>query len=110
MAIPARRRAADVTAFVFATLATALGLIFLFWILWITLRQGAAALKPALFTQMTPPPGASGGILNALYGSAAMILVAVVIGTPLGVAAGTYLAEHGRHRRVAKAASFINDI
>jgi phosphate transport system permease protein len=110
MAIPARRRAADITAFVFATSATALGLIFLFWILWMTLRQGAAALTPALFTQMTPPPGASGGILNALYGSAVMILVAVVIGTPIGVAAGTYLAEHGRHTRVAKVASFINDI
>jgi len=110
MAIPARRRAADVTAFVFATLATALGLIFLFWILWMTLRQGAAALRPSLFMQMTPPPGASGGILNALYGSAMMILVAVVIGTPIGVAAGTYLAEHGRHTRVAKVASFINDI
>ena len=49
MAIPARRRAADITAFVFATLATALGLIFLFWILWMTLRQGAAALRPSLF-------------------------------------------------------------
>jgi phosphate transport system permease protein len=110
MAIPARRRAADITAFVFATLATALGLIFLFWILWMTLRQGAAALRPSLFMQMTPPPGASGGILNALYGSAMMILVAVVIGTPIGVAAGTYLAEHGRHTRVAKVASFINDI
>ena len=110
MAIPARRRAADVSAFVFATIATALGLIFLFWILWMTLRQGAAALTPALFTQMTPPPGSSGGILNALYGSAVMILVAVVIGTPIGVAAGTYLAEHGRHTRVAKVASFINDI
>jgi phosphate transport system permease protein len=110
MAIPVRRRAADITAFVFATIATALGLIFLFWILWMTLRQGAAALTPALFTQMTPPPGQNGGILNALYGSAVMILVAVVIGTPIGVAAGTYLAEHGRHTRVAKVASFINDI
>lgn len=110
MAIPARRRTADVIAFIFASLATALGLLFLFWILWMTFRQGAAALTPTLFTQMTPPPGESGGILNALYGSAVMILVGVVIGTPVGVAAGTYLAEHGRHTRVAKAASFINDI
>ena len=110
MAIPARRRAADVTAFIFASLATALGLLFLFWILWMTFRQGAAALTPTLFTQMTPPPGESGGIANALYGSAVMILLAVVIGTPFGVAAGTYLAEHGRHTRVAKVASFINDI
>jgi len=110
MAIPARRRVADVVAFVFATLATVFGLVWLFWILWMTLRQGAAALSPTLFTEMTPPPGASGGILNALYGSAVMILLGVVIGTPVGVAAGTYLAEHGRNTRVAKVASFINDI
>ena len=110
MAIPARRRTADVVAFAFATFATLFGLVWLFWILWMTLRQGAAALTPALFTQMTPPPGESGGLLNAFYGSAIMILLAVVIGTPLGVAAGTYLAEHGRHTRLAAAVSFINDI
>jgi phosphate transport system permease protein len=110
MAIPARRSTADVVAFVFATFATAFGLLFLFWILWMTLRQGAAALSPALFTEMTPPPGTSGGLLNAFYGSAVMILLAVVIGTPIGVAAGTYLAEHGRNTRVARFASFINDI
>jgi phosphate transport system permease protein len=110
MAIPARRRIADVLAFAFATAATLFGLVWLFWILWMTLREGAAALSPTLFTQMTPPPGESGGILNALYGSAVMILLAILIGTPIGVAAGTYLAEHGRHTKVAAAASFINDI
>ena len=110
MAIRAGRRTADMVAFAFATAATVFGLVWLFWILWMTLRQGAAALTPTLFTQMTPPPGESGGILNALYGSAVMILLAVVIGTPIGVAAGTFLAEHGRHTRVAKVASFINDI
>jgi len=110
MAIPARRRIADVLAFAFATAATLFGLVWLFWILWMTLREGAAALTPTLFTQMTPPPGSSGGILNALYGSAVMIFFAVVIGTPVGVAAGTYLAEHGRHTRVAAVVSFINDI
>jgi len=110
MAIPARRRTADVIAFMFATLATLLGLVFLFWILWMTLRQGAASLSPRLFTEMTPPPGESGGILNALYGSFVMIALGVVIGTPIGVAAGTYLAEHGRHTRVAAVSSFINDI
>ena len=110
MAIPARRRAADLTAFVFATIATLLGLLFLFWILWMTLREGASSLSPRLFTEMTPPPGESGGILNALYGSFVMIALAVVIGTPIGVAAGTYLAEHGRHTKVAAVSSFINDI
>ena len=110
MAIPVRRRAADVIAFVFATLATLFGLVWLFWILWMTFRQGAGALSGKLFTEMTPPPGSSGGLLNAFYGSAVMILLGLVIGTPIGVAAGTYLAEHGRHTRVAKVVSFINDI
>jgi phosphate transport system permease protein len=110
MAIPARRRIADVVAFAFASLSTAFGLLWLAWILWTTLAQGAAALSPMLFTQMTPPPGSSGGLLNAFYGSAVMILLAVLIGTPLGVAAGTYLAEHGRYTRLAAVVSFINDI
>jgi phosphate transport system permease protein len=110
MAVPARRRIADVVAFGFASLATAFGLFWLTWILWTTLYEGAAALRPSLFTQMTPPPGASGGLLNAFYGSAVMIGLAVVIGTPIGVAAGTYLAEHGRYTRLAAIVSFINDI
>jgi phosphate transport system permease protein len=110
MAIPARRRVADVIAFAFATAATAFGLIWLAWILWMTMRQGAAAITPQLFREMTPPPGSSGGLLNAFYGSAVMILLGVVIGTPLGVAAGTYLAEHGRYTRLAAVVSFMNDI
>jgi phosphate transport system permease protein len=110
VAVPIRRRAADIIAFLFATAATAFGLLWLFWILWTTLRQGAAALTPRLFTEMTPPPGSSGGLLNAFYGSAVMILLGVVVGTPIGVAAGTYLAEHGRHTRTAAVISFVNDI
>ncbi len=111
MAIPIRRRTADVAAFAFATAATAFGLFWLVWILWTTLKQGASALTPALFEQMTPPPGVSGGgLLNAFYGSAVMILLGLVIGTPLGIAAGTYLAEHGRYTRLAAIVSFVNDI
>jgi phosphate transport system permease protein len=110
VAVPIRRRTADILAFLFATAATAFGLLWLFWILWTTLRQGAAALTPRLFTEVTPPPGSSGGLLNAFYGSAAMILLGLVVGTPIGVAAGTYLAEHGRHTRTAAVVSFINDI
>src|SRR5207248_278523 len=79
MAIPARRRAADVVAFAFASAATAFGLFWLTWILWTTLREGASALTPALFTQMTPPPGASGGLLNAFYGSSVMIWLASIV-------------------------------
>ena len=110
MAIPARRRVADVLAFAFASFATLFGLFWLAWILWTTFVQGAAALTPTLFTQMTPPPGANGGLLNAFYGSAVMILLALFIGAPLGVAAGTYLAEHGRYSKVAAVVSFVNDI
>lgn len=110
MAIPARRRVADVLAFAFATAATVFGLIWLVWILWTTVRQGAAALTPTLFTEMTPPPGASGGLLNAFYGSAVMILLGLLIGAPIGIAAGTYLAEHGRYTRLAATVSFVNDI
>lgn len=110
MAVPVRRRVADVVAFAFASFATGFGLFWLFWILWTTFSRGAAALTPALFTQMTPPPGSSGGLLNAFYGSAVMIVLAVVIGTPVGVAAGTYLAEHGRYSRLAATVSFLNDI
>jgi phosphate transport system permease protein len=110
MAIPARRRTADILAFAFASAATLFGLFWLMWILWTTFREGAAALRPSLFTKMTPPPGASGGLLNAFYGSAVMIALGVVIGAPLGVAAGTYLAEHGRYTRIAAIVSFVNDI
>jgi phosphate transport system permease protein len=110
VAIPIRRRAADIVAFAFALAATVFGLVWLTWILWTTLLEGAKALRPELFTQMTPPPGATGGLLNAFYGSAVMILLGLVIGAPIGVAAGTYLAEHGRYTRLAAVVSFINDI
>lgn len=105
-----RRRISDAIALLFAGLATLFGLFFLAWILWTTVKNGAAALNPALFTQMTPPPGASGGLANAFYGSAVMVALAIVIGTPIGIAAGTYLAEHGRHTRLAAAVRFVNDI
>jgi phosphate transport system permease protein len=105
-----RRRAIDALAFLFASGATLFGLFWLFWILWTTFRQGLGAINIALFTQMTPPPGSTGGLLNAFYGSAVMIILAVVIGAPLGVAAGTYLAEHGRYSRLAKVVSFLNDV
>jgi phosphate transport system permease protein len=110
MAVRARRRFADIAAFAFASAATAFGLLWLFWILWTTLQQGAAALTPQLFTQMTPPPGTSGGLLNAFYGSAVMILLGLLIGAPVGIAAGTFLAEHGRSTRLAIVVSFLNDV
>ena len=105
-----RRTLMDRLAFVFAALATAFGLFFLAWILWTTFINGFAAFNGKLFTEMTPPPGADGGLLNAFYGSAVMIGLAIVIGTPIGLAAGTYLAEHGRHTRLAAMVRFVNDI
>ncbi len=105
-----RRQLADRIAFLGAALATLFGLVFLFWILWTTFSNGVEALGPKLFTQMTPPPGADGGLLNALFGSAVMILVAIVVGTPIGLCAGTFLAEHGRNTRLAAAVRFVNDI
>ena len=105
-----QRKIVDAAALVFAGAATLFGLVWLFWILWTTLQQGIGALNPALFTQMTPPPGSQGGLLNAFYGSAMMIGLAVLIGAPIGLAAGTYLAEHGRYSRLGSIVSFINDI
>jgi phosphate transport system permease protein len=105
-----KRKIVDGMALVFAGAATLFGLVWLFWILWTTLQQGIGALDPTLFTQMTPPPGSQGGLLNAFYGSAVMILLAVVVGAPLGVAAGTYLAEHGRYSRLGSIVSFLNDV
>ena len=108
--MPFRRKLADLVALLFAGASTLFGLTWLVWILWTTLVAGGAALSPALFTQMTPPPGESGGLLNAFYGSALMVLLALAMGTPIGIAAGTYLAEHGRHSRLAMIVGFINDI
>jgi phosphate transport system permease protein len=88
----------------------AFGLFWLVWILWTTLKTGLAAMKPALFYQMTPPPGSDGGIANALFGSLIMSLGAIVIGTPIGVAAGTYLAEFAKKRAIGEAIRFVNDI
>jgi len=105
-----RRNLVDRLAFVGAGLATLFGLVFLFWILWTTFANGISALSLKLVTEMTPPPGADGGLLNALYGSAVMVLLGIVVGTPIGLCAGTYLAEHGRHTRLAAAVRFVNDI
>ena len=105
-----RRKLADWLAFLFASGATLFGLLWLVWILWTTFAQGAAALSPRLLTEMTPPPGESGGLLNAFYGSVVMVALGVLIGAPLGIAAGTYIAENGRYSRLASVVSFVNDI
>lgn len=105
-----QRQVTDALALLFAGAATLFGLIWLFWILWTTFHEGLSALNWRLFSEMTPPPGSTGGILNALYGSAAMIVLALAIGAPLGIAAGTYLAENGRYSPLAKLVGFLNDV
>ena len=86
------------------------GLFWLVWILWTTLKTGLAAMKPALFYEMTPPPGADGGLANALFGSLVMSVAAILIGTPIGIAAGTYLAEFAKKKAIGEAIRFVNDI
>jgi phosphate transport system permease protein len=105
-----RRRRTNALALSLALFATAFGLGWLIWILWTAFGYGIAALKPSLLTEMTPPPGADGGLANAFLGSAAMSLLAILIGAPIGIAAGTYLAEYARQRAVGETIRFINDI
>jgi phosphate transport system permease protein len=105
-----RRRIANGVALCLSALATLFGLFWLVWILWTTVSKGAAALKPQLFTQMTPPPGSDGGLLNAFYGSFVMIVMAVGLATPVGVLAAIWLAEFARGNRIGAVIRFINDI
>jgi phosphate transport system permease protein len=93
------------------SLATmAFGMAFLLWILTVLFANGFAALAPTLFTQMTPPPGAAGGLLNAIFGSVVIVGVATFISTPIGILAGIYLAEFGKDGWLARVTRFINDI
>ncbi len=105
-----RRQATNTLALSLATLATLVGLIALVWILATIVINGAAPLGPHLFPRATPPPGAEGGVLNALLGSAMMTALALLIGAPIGVLAGTYLAESGGRRWIADLVRFVNDI
>jgi phosphate transport system permease protein len=90
--------------------ATAIGLTCLAVILITLVVHGLSGLDLAVFTESTPPPGSAGGLQNAILGSLVMTALAVIFGTPLGIMAGTYLAEYGRHARLSLAIRFINDI
>ena len=90
--------------------ATLLGLGWLIVILFVLLWEGFSGLSLAVFTEMTPPPGADGGLLNPIFGSLILTVLAVLIGTPIGMLAGTYMAEYGRHDRLTSVVRFINDI
>jgi phosphate transport system permease protein len=95
---------------VLAILAAIFGLFWLVWIVWTTFSNGLASINIALFTQMTPPPGEEGGLLNALFGSAVMSLLGILIGAPIGVLAGTFLAEYSRKSWIGETVRFVNDI
>src|SRR5947208_2106744 len=90
--------------------ATLMGLAWLVVILTVLLWQGFSGLSLSVFTEMTPPPGGAGGLLNPIFGSLILTVLAVLIGTPIGMLAGTYMAEYGRHDRLTSVVRFINDI
>ncbi|HZL60429.1 MAG TPA: phosphate ABC transporter permease PstA [Stellaceae bacterium] len=106
----AQRRATNFVILSLSMAATAAGLVVLFLILGALLWHGIPALSGDLFTRMTPPPGSKGGLLNAIYGSAVMTAAATLLGTPVGILTGTFLAEFGRGSRLAQAVRFVNDI
>jgi phosphate transport system permease protein len=106
-----KRKAQDYLVKFLAWIATLFGLFFLAWILWVTFSKGFNAFGSHLFTQMTPPPGEeTGGLLNALVGSLMMCLLAVFMAAPIGIAAGTYLAEYVNHSWIGEVIRFVNDI
>ena len=90
--------------------AMAIGMAFLLWILYVLVLRGFGGLNFAVFSQMTPPPGSEGGLANAIAGSLMMVVTATCVATPIGILAGIYLAEFGRHGWVAPVTRFINDI
>ena len=110
MDLDLRRRIVNVIAQVAACATAVLGLLFLGWILWTLVARGLAGIDWALFTRSTPPPMAEGGLKTAFFGSAVMCLMAILIGTPLGIAAGTWLAEYAPARKLGTAVRFVNDI
>ncbi len=105
-----RRRIGNVVAIGLSVATALFGLFFLGWILWTLAAKGLAGINWSLFTQMTPPPMQEGGLANAFFGSAVMCALAIAIGTPLGVLAGTWLAEYGNARKAGTVVRFVNDI
>lgn len=105
-----RRRLVNLLNLSVSMLTLAFGLFWLTWILWTLLDQGLHAIGFSIFTQMTPPPGSNGGLLNAIAGSLLMSALATLIGTPVGILAGTYVTEFGANSLLASATRFINDI
>jgi phosphate transport system permease protein len=110
MDLHARRKLMNRITLTLALLAMAFGLFWLFWILLTTIELGFSSLSLRLFTEMTPPPGSEGGLLNAIVGSLLLVSLATLVGTPIGILAGIYLAEYGQHTWLGRTTLFINDI
>jgi phosphate transport system permease protein len=106
----AKRKLVNRLALTLSVLAMAFGLFWLAWILFETIRLGLAGLNLATLTQMTPPPNEVGGLANAIYGSFLMVLLATLVGTPIGIMAGIYLAEFDSQGWLAQVTRFVNDI
>jgi len=109
-ALYVRRRARNTVARGLAFAATGFGLGWLVLILGVLLYEGIGGLSLSVFLENTPPPGSAGGLLNAIVGSILMTILAIFIGTPIGILAGTYLAEYGRHDKLSSIVRFINDV
>ena len=105
-----RRNIINRIAIVMSCVAAVFGLFFLTWILWTTVSKGLGGISIALFTEMTPPPQQAGGLANAFFGSMMMCGLAILIGTPLGIAAGTWLAEYAGACKIGLVIRFVNDI
>lgn len=105
-----RRRVINKIMLGLSCAALAFGLFWLCWILAVLLIKGGSALSITLLTESTPPPGQAGGLLNAILGSFVMVGVGTAIGTPVGILAGTYLAEYGQRGWLAPATRFLNDV
>jgi len=105
-----RRRMANRIVVSLSIGAALLGITWLVLILGQLLLEGFGALSLAVFTEMTPPPGSTGGLRNAIFGTAVMTSIAILLGTPIGILAGTYLAEYGRESKLAMVVRFINDV
>ncbi len=110
MQLHKKRKAINTTALCLSLAAMSFGLFWLAWILLTILQLGLSGLSLAVFTQMTPPPGSAGGLANAIFGSVVMVGLATLIGTPIGILAGIYLAEYGQHTLLGHVTRFINDI
>src|SRR5262245_56629637 len=106
----ARRRRRNGIAMGLSVAATLFGLGWLVLILSVLLWEGFSGLSLAVFTEMTPPPGGTGGLLNPIMGSLILTALAVLFGTPIGILAGTYMAEYGRYDRLTSIVRFTNDI